>query len=130
MPVERRAQCRVPNVPRSRISEHAPFQIYEHAQCQVFERTCLQRAHVIPCWQQMGLTAVLWACRSVLVLPAKHRRAHSSGRGFHVHTCVMAIGADFKMYLLRQFCWNRVEFFFTILRRHRRKKMMDQNFEI
>jgi len=39
------------------------------------------------------------------------RRAHSIGWGYRVHTCVMAIGADFKMYLLRQFCLNRVEFF-------------------
>ena len=49
MPAERRAQFRVPNVPRSRISESAPFGIYEHAQCRVFERTSLQRAYVIPC---------------------------------------------------------------------------------
>jgi len=31
MSAERRAQLRVPNVPRSRISERAPFRIYEHA---------------------------------------------------------------------------------------------------
>jgi len=49
MSVERRAQFRVPNVPRSRISERAPLRIYEHAQCRVFQRTCLQRAYVIPC---------------------------------------------------------------------------------
>ena len=67
MAAERRAQLRVPNVPRSRISERAPFRIYEHAQCRVFERTSLQRAHSI-------------------------------GRGCRVHTCAMAIGADFKMY--------------------------------
>ena len=30
---------------------------------------------------------------------------------FITFTCVMAIGADFKMYPLRQFCPNRVEFF-------------------
>jgi len=30
--------------------------------------------------------------------------------------------ANFKMYLLRQFCSNRVELFFTIHRSHRRKK--------
>jgi len=30
--------------------------------------------------------------------------------------------ANFKMYLLRQFCWNQVQSFFTIHRRHRRKK--------
>ena len=28
-----------------------------------------------------------------------------------IHTCIMAIGADFRMYLLRQFCSNRVKFF-------------------
>jgi len=33
MPAERRAQFRVPNVPRSRISKRAPFRIYEHTQC-------------------------------------------------------------------------------------------------
>jgi len=49
MPAERRAQFQVPNIPRSRISEHAPFRINEHAQCRVFERTSLQRAYVIPC---------------------------------------------------------------------------------
>ena len=119
-------------MPRSRISECAPFRIYEHAQCRVYERTSLQRAYVIPCGQQMGSSAVLWAHRSALVLAASMRclrRAHSIGRGCHIHTCVMAIGADFKMYLLRQFCSNRVEIF-TIHRRHRRKQMMDQNFEI
>jgi len=49
------------------------------------------------------------------------QRARSIGRGCRVHTCVMAIGADFKMYLLRQFCSNRVNFF-TIHRRHKLKK--------
>ena len=43
------------------------------------------------------------------------------GRWCRVRTCVTEIGADFKMYLLRQFWWNRVKFF-TIHRRHRRKK--------
>ena len=28
--------------------------------------------------------------------------------GCRVHTCIIAIGADFKMYLLHQFCSNRV----------------------
>jgi len=111
---ERRAQFRVPNVPRCRISERAPFRIYDHAQCRVFGRTSLQRAYVIPCRQQMGSSAVLRARRSALVLAASMRclrRAHSIGRGCRVHTCVIAIGADFKMYLLRQFCSNRVKFF-------------------
>ena len=44
MHAERRAQFRVPNVPRCRISERAPFRIYKHAQCGLFERTCLQCA--------------------------------------------------------------------------------------
>jgi len=70
MPAERRAQFRGLNVPRSRISKHAPFRIYEHTQCQVFERISLQRACVIPCQQQMGSSAVLRACRSTLVLAA------------------------------------------------------------
>ena len=43
------------------------------------------------------------------------------GRGCRVCTCVMAIGADFKLYLLRHFCSNRI-IFFSIHRRHRRKK--------
>ena len=34
-----------------------------------------------------------------------------SGAGCRVHTCVMAIWADFKMYLLCQFCSNRARFF-------------------
>ena len=41
----------------------------------------------------------------------------------------IAIGANFKIYLLRQFCSNGVKFF-TIHRRHKCKKMMNQNFEI
>jgi len=124
MPAERRAQFRVPNVPRSRIFERAPFRIYERAQCRLFERTSLHRANVIPCRQQMGSSAVLRARLSALVLAASTqcwRWAHSIGRGCRFHTCVMAIGADFKTYLLRQFCSNRVEFF-TIHRRHKRKK--------
>ena len=131
MPVERCAQFRVPNVPRSRISERAPFRIYEHAQCWVFDRTSLQRAYVIPCAANgvvrcaTGTPQRIGDCSEHAVLGP----AHSTGRGCHVHACVMAIGADFKMYLLRQFCSNRVDFF-TIHRRHRRKKMMDQNFEI
>jgi len=95
-----------------RISERAPFRIYEHAQCRVFERTCLQRPYVI--------RAVLRARRSALVLALAAstrylRRAHTIGRGCRVHTCDMAIGADFKMYLLRQFvrmesiCYNTQE---------------------
>jgi len=124
MPAERRAQFRVVNVPRSRISERAPFWIYEHDQCRLFEHTSLQRAYVIPCPQQMEWSAVLRARRSTLVLAASTwclRRAHSIGRGCRVHTCIMAIGANFKMYLLRQFCSNRVNFF-TTHRRHRRKQ--------
>jgi len=89
MPAERRAQFRVPNVPRSRISERAPFQIYEDSQCRVFERTSLQSAYVIPCRQQMGSSAVLRARRSALVLAASTRclwRAHGIGRGCRVQT--------------------------------------------
>ena len=73
MPAKRRAQLRVPNVPRSRISERALFWINEHAQCRVFGRTSLQRAYVIPCRQQMGSSAVLRARRSALVLAASTR---------------------------------------------------------
>jgi len=67
--------------------------------------------HTLP---QMGSSAVLQARRSALVLAASTRclrRAHSIGRGCRVHTCVMAIAADFKMYLLHQFCSNRFKFF-------------------
>ena len=114
MPTKRRAQFRVPNMPRSRISERVPFRIYEHAQCPVFKRTSLHCAYGIPCRQQMGSSALLWARHSALVLAASTwclQRAHSIGRVCRVHTCIMPIGADFKMYLLRQFCSNRVEFF-------------------
>jgi len=41
----------------------------------------------------------------------------------------MAIGAYFKIYLLRQFCSNRVEFFLQYTG-DIDAKMMDQNFEI
>ena len=53
-PAERRAQLRVPNVPRSRISERDLFRIYEHAQCLDFERTCLQCAHFILAGRKWG----------------------------------------------------------------------------
>ena len=132
MPDERLAQLRVPNVPRSRISERAPFRIYEHAQYWVFERTSLHSAYVIPWRQQMGSSAVLRARRSALVLAASTRclrREHSIGQGCRVHTCVMAIGADFKMYLLCQFCSNWVEFFYNT-QETQTQQMMDHNFEI
>jgi len=41
----------------------------------------------------------------------------------------IAIGANFKIYLLRQFCSNRVEFFYNT-QETQTQKMMDQNFEI
>ena len=69
--------------------------------------------HTLP---QTRSSAVLRVRRSALVLAASTRclrRAHSIGRGCRVHTCVMAIGAGFTMYLLRQFCSNRVEFFYN-----------------
>jgi len=50
------------------------------------------------------------------------------GRGCRVRTCVMAIGADFKMYRLRQFCSNRVDFLYNTQETQTQK--MDQNFEI
>jgi len=52
MPAKRRAEFRVPNMPRSRISECTPFWIYEHSQCQFFKSTSLQRTYVTPCRQQ------------------------------------------------------------------------------
>ena len=116
MPAKCCAEFRVPNVPRSRISERASIRIYEHAQCRFFERTSLQRSYVIPCRQQMGSSAVLRACCSTLVLAASTQclwRAHSIRRGCRVHSCVMAIVTDFKMYLLHQFCSNRVQFFYN-----------------
>jgi len=39
----------------------------------------------------------------------------------------IAIGANFKMYLLRQFCSNRVEFFYNT-QETQKQKMIDQNF--
>jgi len=124
MPAERHAQFRVPNLPRSRISERAPLRIYEHAQCRVFECSSLQRAYVIPCQQKMGSSAVL--------RPYGHAAARcclQRGRGCRVRTCVTAIGADFKMYLLRQFCLNRVEFFYNT-QETQTQKMLEHNFEI
>jgi len=122
IPAERRAQIRVPNVPRSRIAERAPFRIHEHAEYRVFERTSLQRAYVIPCRKWgcslcYGHIAACWCLQ------------HSIGRGCRVHTCVMAIGAHFKMHLLPQFCSNRVDFFYKT-QETQTQKMMDQNFEI
>jgi len=41
----------------------------------------------------------------------------------------IAIGANFKIYLLRQFCSNRIQFFYNT-QETQMQKMMDQNFEI
>jgi len=65
-------------------------------------------------------------CRRLLVHAARHATSTAAARYDRPEVAGMA---NFKMYLLRQFCLNWVEFF-TIHRRHRRKKMMDQNFEI
>jgi len=96
--------------------------------CRVFERTCLQCAYVIPC--QMGSSAVLRARCSALVLAANHRRAHSIGRGCRVHTCIMAIGSRLQNVSPPSVLFKSSQIFFTIHRRHRHKKMMDQNSEI
>jgi len=116
MPAERRAQFRVPNAWRSQISKCAPFRIYEHAQCRLFECTFLHCAYVIPCWQQMGSSAVLQACHSALVLAASTRClrwAHSIGWGCRVHTYVMAIAADFKSISSVSFVRIRSNFFYN-----------------
>jgi len=45
----------------------------------------------------------------------------------------MAIGENFKIYLLRQFCWNRVEFFYNTQESQTQKPAVGchyQNFEI
>ena len=50
-------------------------------------------------------------------------------RGCRVHICVMATGADFKIYLPHQFCSNRVKFFYN-RQETQTQKTMDQNFDI
>jgi len=50
------------------------------------------------------------------------RRAAAANAG-------IAIGANFKIYLLRQFCSHRVEIFYNT-QETQTQKMMDQNFEI
>ena len=79
------------------------------------------------CRQEMGSSAVL----RLVLAASMHclRRAHSIGQGCRVHTCVMGIGTDFKMYLLHQFCSNGVDFFCNT-QETQTQKMMDQNFEI
>jgi len=121
MPDERRAQFRVQNAPRYRISERAAFRICEHAQCRVFERTSLQRAYVIPCQQQIGSSAVLRALRSVLVLAAwtgvsrPYLRYGNRGRLQNVSPPSVL------------FEWNRIFLQYT---GDTDAKMMDHNFEI
>jgi len=57
--------------------------------------------------------------------------AHSIGReGCHDHTCVMAIGADFKMYLLPSVLLKSSRNFFYNTQETQTQKMMDQNSEI
>jgi len=132
MPVERRAQFRVPNVPRSLISECAPFRFFLWTRPMSSFRTYLFAALLCHSLPQMGSSAVPRVRRSALVIAARTRcwrRAHSTGRGCRVHSCVMAIGADFKMYLLHHFCSNQVEFFYN-KQEIQTQKMMDQNFDI
>ena len=78
----------------------APFRIYEHAQCQVFE--------VPLCSAPMSYLAGSKWGRPLCYGHAAARWCLQRGRGCLVRTCVMAIGADLKMYLLRHFCSNRV----------------------
>jgi len=133
MPAERHAQFRVPNVPRSRISERAAFRIYEHTQCRVFERTSLQRAYVISCRQQMGSSAVLrdtpqrvGACSDHAVLAASAQHWTGVSRPY------LRYGDRGRLQNVSppSVLFELSRIFFTIHRRHRRKKMMDQNFEI
>ena len=62
------------------------------------------------------------------LIAARRRAAGSVGISRRASCCCssaiaeIAIAANFKIYLLRQFCSNRVKFFFTIRRRHRHKK--------
>ena len=65
-----------------------------------------------------GHAAVRWCLQQACAACGGHIALDG---GCHVHNCVMVLGADFKMCLLRQFCSNRVEFF-TIHRRHRHQK--------
>ena len=130
MPAERRAQFRVRNVLRSRISELAPFRIYEHAQCRVFQRTCLQRTYVIPCRHQMGSSAVLRARRSALVLAAKHRRVHSIGRECRVSRPYLRYGDRdiFQNVSPPSVLFESSRIFYNT-QATQTQKMMDQNFD-
>ena len=131
----RRTSCPVPSSERAQVSNfrtHSIPNLWTHPMSIFWTYLFAVRlCHTLPAAN--GVAAVLLACRSALVLAASTRclrRAHSIGRGCSVHSCVMAIGADFKMYLLRQFCTNRVEFFFYNTQETQMQKMMDQNFEI
>jgi len=73
-------------------------------------------------------------CRRVSI--AARRRAAGSIRISRRASCCcsraiagIAIGANFQIYLLRQFFSNRVEFFYNT-QKTQTQKMMDQNFEI
>jgi len=95
--------------------------------------TYLFAVHICHTLPQMGSSSVLRVRRrKALVIAASTRwwrRAHSIGRECRVHTCIMAIGADFNMYLLRQFCSNLVEFFYNT-QETQMQQMMDKNIEI
>jgi len=108
MPAERRAQFRVSNVPDPEFPNvlHSEFMNMPNVEFLNVPLCSVPMSYLAS--SKRGRRR---ACRRMLVLAAKHRQAHSIGRGCHVHTCDMMIGADFKMYLLSQFCSNRVEFF-------------------
>jgi len=92
------------------------FTRYNALHCEFMNTPHVEFLNVPVCSAPMSFLAGNGVVRSALVLAARMRclrRTHSNGRVCRVHTCVMAIGADFKMYLLRQFCSNRVYFYNT-----------------
>ena len=98
------------------MADHNIFTRYNALHCEFMNTPHVEFLNVPVCSAPMSFLAGNGVVRSALVLAARMRclrRTHSNGRVCRVHTCVMAIGADFKMYLLRQFCSNRVYFYNT-----------------
>jgi len=117
-----------PNAPSSECPPNTCHVMSFHVTCHVI--SC-QRCRVVPLRPIWTIMVAAKLDHSRVLATKFHRnRLTLKGRSAGQRHTGRQTWANFKLYLLHQFCSNWVEIFFTIHRRHRRKKMMDQNLEI
>jgi len=92
--------------------------------------TFSKRRCVVPLWPIWTIMVATKLDQSkVLVTKFHQNRLTLKGRSAGQRHTDTQTGANFKTYLLHQFCSNRVEFFYNA-QETQAQKMMDQNFEI